>query len=103
MGAHIQNRSANCAKGGDECKVVSSTRSKDCCSLGCTGDCASGASVDTIAAGLAKYGSFAHTNSAVTEAQLQTELSAGRPVARITTGHIDVVTGCGPKGYTVVD
>merc|ERR1712050_727020 len=76
---------------------------EDCCSQGCTGTCANGASIDTIANGFAQYGSFQQTG-ALSEDDLKAELSAGRPVARITTGHIDVVTGCAPDGkYTVVD
>ena len=47
--------------------------------------------------------SFVFTSVALDEASLVSELLAGRPVLRETTGHIDVVTGCSADGYIVTD
>jgi hypothetical protein len=38
--------------------------------------------------------SFTYVTAALSEAALITELQAGRPVLRLTSGHIDIVSGC---------
>ena len=41
-----------------------------------------------------KGASFTYVTAALSEAALITELQAGRPVLRLTSGHIDIVSGC---------
>jgi hypothetical protein len=95
-----------------ECAVVSEVVGEDCCAKldpseqgnACPqkheseeGFCSSVASEETILSTLKTRipsRAWIHTNSALSEADLQRALLAGSPVGRIVPGHIDAIVGC---------
>jgi hypothetical protein len=90
----------------DECAVVSDATGLSCCSASeCSGTCGQGGTVSEIQSELNKgEQAFSYSGSALSESALIQHLQAGHPVLRLTTGHIDIVTGiCDGGMYQLTD
>ena len=90
--------------GSDECKIVSHSLGEECCSADeCSGTCGQGGTVSQIQKELDRFHPFSYTSAALDEASLVSQLQSGHPVLRLTSGHIDVVTGCKDGLYELTD
>ena len=94
----------------EECAVVVDARGNAACcdaDAGSDGACNAGATPATIQAELDELvagATFEYVNAPPSEADVQAALLAGHPVLRLTTGHIDVVSGCSGDGtYSLTD
>ena len=87
-----------------ECSVVSHSLGTDCCSASeCSGACGRGGSIAQIQKELGRFHNFSYEAAALDEASLVAQLQSGQPVLRLTSGHIDVVTGCKDGVYQLTD
>eukprot|EP00966_Prymnesium_polylepis_P210217 4868440-Prymnesium_polylepis.1 len=88
----------------DECGIVSDSLGQDCCGASeCSGTCGNGGTISQIQEQLNRFHAFSYLQSALDEATLVANLQSGHPVLRLTSGHIDVVTGCGDGVYFLTD
>ena len=84
--------------------MVSASLGQDCCGTDeCSGVCGQGGTVEQIKRELDKVASFTYVDAPLSEVQLQQHLRAKQPVLRLTTAHIDVVSGCSGGTYSVTD
>jgi len=90
--------------GTDECHIVSNSLGSNCCGISeCSGTCGQGGTVTQIQTQLDRFHAFTYESAPLDEPTLVGHLQAGHPVLRLTSGHIDVITGCQDGVYQLTD
>lgn len=99
----LSAQALNCTSG--ECQIVSDTFGEACCQLGCGGGCNQGVTPSTIQDVFTKHvgRKLTYQDGYPSQSELEAELAAGRPIVRLTSGHIDIVSGCSEGQFRLTD